>query len=127
MAVAPERVGYDENVPGCRLSQSESSRFPSRMVDILAVNTRRVKEGRAGFFKGDPMLGLVTGCFLRVPFEHQLCIYQTRAMRKLAHYGRVSGQKRGTTISPVSNREAREVAPTCHEMERAGISSRRAI
>ncbi len=73
--MAPERVGDDENVAGCRLCQPKSSRFRGRMVDVFAVNAVRVKEGRAGFFKGGPVLGLVAGGFLGVPFEHQLCIY----------------------------------------------------
>ena len=75
MAVAPKRVHNDKDIAGCRLCQSESSRFRGRMVDILAVKASRVKEGRTGFFKGDPVLGLVTGGFLSVPFEHHLCIY----------------------------------------------------
>lgn len=54
------------------------------MVEILAVKACRVEEGRTGFFKGDAVLGLVAGGFLSVPFECQLCIYQMRAVCKVA-------------------------------------------
>lgn len=70
--MAPECIGYDENVLGDRASQSEATRLSGRMPHILAVNPARIKERRAGFLEGDPMFCVVAGGFLGVPLEHPI-------------------------------------------------------
>lgn len=70
--MAPECIGYDENVPNDRSTQSEATRFSGRMFHILAVNPAWIKERRAGFFEGDPVFRIVAGGFLGIPFEHPI-------------------------------------------------------
>lgn len=59
MAVTPERIGYDKDVPRRRAHQSQPARFRARMFHIFTVNPTRIKECGAGLFEGDPMFDLV--------------------------------------------------------------------
>jgi hypothetical protein len=49
---------------------------------VFAIQALRVKKCCSRFFKGDPVLELISLSLFRVPIEHQLCIYTIKANRK---------------------------------------------
>lgn len=76
MAVAPQRIGYDEDVPRCRARQSQPARFRARMFQIFTIDPLRIEKCSTALFKRDPMLDLVGGRLpsgpIRTPFMYIL-------------------------------------------------------
>jgi hypothetical protein len=52
------------------------------MFQILTVKAIWIQESRSSFFEGYTVLKAVALCLPGIPVEHQLCIYNIKAMHK---------------------------------------------